>query len=155
MKDNFSFHVQTISPYLATSLISAIFLLRHLRATDQMEQIKHYLRQQVMELIIFLVICLLLTLARAPQNLVEGFNLMYQYLSRPVLTFLVGVGSMLVFGIIYLVAAFIGLIENNKELRNLELMADSGIDRAFGWDSATKGVKIEWIRPFLISIVGW
>ncbi len=149
---NLGLHLQTISPYLTTSLISAVFLLRHLRATDQMEHLKLYLKQQIMELITFLTICLLLTLARAPQNLVESFQLMYQYLLRPILTFIAEVGGLLVLGLINLIAAFIGLFTKKRDLQNLDFKSEGETGQGFSLNIATTKVDLEWIRPFLISI---
>ena len=65
------------APYLIGALISAVFLLRHLRAVDQMEQRREYQWQQMTELSVFLAVCLILTLVRAPQNLMFGLKQIY------------------------------------------------------------------------------
>lgn len=147
----FNSSVQVTGPYLAASLVSAIFLLRHLRAVNHMEQIKLYRRQQFMELMIFLVICLLLTLARAPQNLVEGLKLMYQYLLRPILTFFVGIISMLILEIINLVVGLIGFLTNNKEMRNVNFEIGNAADQYLDLIGNVGG-HAEWTIPFLYSI---
>ncbi len=148
---NFNSYVQAIGPYLTASLISAVFLLRYLRAVNQMEQMKHYLRQQFMEFMIFLVLCLLLTFARAPQNLVAGLKLMYQYLLGPIIQFFAKAISMLLLGVIYLISAIIGFLTNKKELHSIDLTGGGAADQAFGLDD-TAGFSLEWIIPFLYSI---
>jgi hypothetical protein len=148
---HFSSHVQAISPYLASSLVSAVFLLRHLRADNQMEQLKQYRRQQVMELMMFLVICLLLTLIKAPQNLLEGLSLAYQYLLRPILMFLAQGIGMIIMGVIYLAIAIISFL-TKKEMHYPDTKAVGAPEDSFGFDTAA-GVNVEWIRPFLLSIV--
>ena len=149
--NKFSSYVQAIGPYLSATLVSATFLLRHLRAVNQMEQIKLYRRQQLMELMIFLGICLLLTLAKAPQNLAEGLILMYQYLLRPVLTFLGGVIGMIVLGVIYLFYAVIGILTNKKEIQNIDVEFGSAADKYSELRDSIES-NVEWVKPFLYSI---
>lgn len=146
-----STHVQAIGPYLASSLVSAVFLLRHLRAANQMEQLKQYRRQQVMELLMFLVICLLLTLVKAPQNLLEGLNLVYQSLLRPILVFFAQSLGMIVMGVIYLVIAVINFL-TKKELHYPDTEGVGAPEDSFGFKTSA-GFDMEWVRPLLLSIV--
>ncbi len=145
------FAIDITGPYIVASLVSASFLLRHLRAVHQMEQIKQYRRQQFMELMIFLIICSLLTLAKAPQNLAEGFLLMYQALLRPILTVFAGILGALILGIIQLLLALIGLVTKNKEIRSMEAQVGDAADQSLQLIEGV-GRGIEWIKPFLYSV---
>ena len=148
---NFSHAVQAASPYLIAAFVSAVFLLRYLRTEDQMEQMKRYRRQQFMEMLVFLGLCLLLTIARAPQNLVEGLKLLYLNLLIPVLSFLLSIVGMLIGGIIYLVAAVVSLFTNNKGMGEVKVnfgktMRPSIVIPATGNSGAA------WVIPLLYSI---
>lgn len=147
----FNSSLQVMGPYLAASLISAVFLLRHLRAVGQMEQIKLYRRRQFMELMIFLAVCLLLALVRAPQNLVEGLILMYHYLLRPILMFIINTLGVIVLGLVYLVLVVIGFLTNNKEIPDFIFKSGNAADQPFTF-KGYKGGNVEWIMPFLYSV---
>jgi len=116
----FSIAAQAACPYLITALVSAVFLLRQLRAVNQMEQMKRYRRQQFLELLAFLVLCLLLTLARAPQNLVEGLKLMYQHFLGPMLAFFVGIVTMLIGGIFYLILSAVSFVTKSSNMEEVK-----------------------------------
>jgi hypothetical protein len=116
---NFGTSMQAACPYLVTAMVSAVFLLRQLRAENQMEQMKEYKWQQFMELLVFLIISLLLTLIRVPQNLMEGLKLMYQYLLGPILAFIGSIIGVLVGGIFYLGTAILAFFTNNQQIREI------------------------------------
>jgi hypothetical protein len=143
--------LQTASPYLIAALVSAVFLLRHLRSDNQMEQMKRYRRQQFMELLAFLAVSLMLTLARAPQNLVEGLKLMYQHLLVPILSILVSIASMLISGIIYLIIAVVSFLSKNNEMAELKTQYGKTMRESIVITDA--GVAdVGWIINFMYSI---
>ena len=72
-------------PYLVFTIISIIFMLRHLRTQHLRVGQKGYYSQQRWELIIFLFVCMLLTLVRAPQNLFVGIQLLFGGVIQPLL----------------------------------------------------------------------
>lgn len=125
----FVLSMYTACPYLTASLISAVLILRHLRAENYMKQIKLYGRQQFVELIIFILICLLLTLAQALQNLAKGLKLAYMYLLRPLLMFIVNIIGMLIFVIVNLFLRLIAFLSNNKEIQSVDLGTDQAADK--------------------------
>jgi hypothetical protein len=148
---NFGHAVQEASPYLITALISAVFLLRHLRTDNQMEQMKQYKRQQFMELLAFIAVSVLLTFAKAPQNIVEGLRLLYQYLLRPVLSFITGLIGMLIGGIIYLITKLVGIYTGNKEM--VEVKIEFGKSVGHSMDiTDVEATNIDWVVPLLCSI---
>jgi hypothetical protein len=139
-------------PYLIVVILSAVFLLRHLRADHQMGQLKRYKRQQYMELLAFLIISILLTLARVPQNLAEGLNLMYQHVVGPVLSFIVSTIGTLIGGIIYLVIAAIRFLTRNNE--RFEFKTQSGETAIQSFDITESNPTVfDWIVPLMYSIV--
>jgi len=143
--------VETACPYLITALVSAVFLLRYLRADNQMGQLKRYRRQQLMELLAFVVISLLLTLARAPQNLVEGLKLMYQHLLVPILSFLAGIIGMLVGGIIYLVLAAVSFLTKNNVMEEAKIQFGDTMQQSIeNTDAKVSGA--DWVVPLIYSI---
>jgi hypothetical protein len=75
-------------PYLVITVVSIVFMLRHLRTLQQRKEQKGYYSQQLWEMIVFLAFCVMLTIARAPQNLLVGIRLLYQNLIVPVLSLL-------------------------------------------------------------------
>lgn len=147
----FSTSVQGASPYLITAMVSAVFLLRYLRTDHQMEQMKRYRRQQLIELLAFLVSCLLLTFAKAPQNLAEGLKLLYQHLLVPILSFVGGIVGMLFAGIIYLVLAVVSFLTKDKELQRVNRNQGKTIGKITD-DVTTKVTNTDWAAPLLYSI---
>lgn len=142
--------MQISSLYLIGASISAVFLLRHLRALNQIEQRKEYQWQQFIEFSAFLVICLILTLIKAPQNLLFGLNQIYSNLVVPAITYLATLIVMLIYGIFNLL---IGLIEfiTNKKIEKLELNYDAFIQQPeLISESDTKDVS--WLIPFLYCV---
>jgi hypothetical protein len=81
---------------------------------NEMEQMKIYEKQQFIELTLFLVICILLTLIKAPLHLLEGAKLLYQYLVIPVLVIIVSILGGILYGILYLVLIVIDLVKRDK-----------------------------------------
>ncbi|MDF2908222.1 MAG: hypothetical protein K0R34_3543, partial [Herbinix sp.] len=75
-------------PYLVVTIVSIVFMLRHLRTLQRREGQKGYYSQQLWEMIIFLAVCVMLTIARVPQNLLVGIRVLYQNLILPVLSLL-------------------------------------------------------------------
>lgn len=143
--------MQAAGPYLTASLISAIFLMRHLRALNHMKVLKMYGRQQFVELIVFMLICLLLTIAKAPQNLVRGLKLTYLHLLKPILTFIVNTLSLILYVIVSMFLYFIGLLSKNKEIQNRGFSSDSAADRLIKIKDSFDG-NSEWVVPFLYSV---
>ena len=143
--------VQTASPYLIAALVSAVFLLRYLRADNQMGQMKRYRRQQFLELLAFIVISLLLTLARAPQNLVEGLKQMYQHLLVPILSFLVGIIGMLIGGVIYLILAAGSVVTKNSKVEEAKIKLGETMQQSIEITDA-KAAGAEWVLPLIYSI---
>jgi len=147
---NFGTAVQTASPYLITALLSAVFLLRFLRTDNQMGQMKRYGRQQFMELLAFLAISMLLTIAKVPQNLAEGLKLMYQHLLGPILSFLASITGVLIGGIIYLVIAAVSFLTKNNEMA--EVRKDFGKTMQQSIDiTEGKVASIDWVVPLMYS----
>ncbi len=139
------------APYLIGALISAVFLLRHLRAVDQVEHRREYQWQQMTELSVFLAVCLILTLVRAPQNLMFGLKQIYHYILGPLLSFLASAIIMLVYWIIRLIVAAVGMLTGNPELieRGQELVNPPGdLFRITGSDVSDTG----WWAPLLYSV---
>lgn len=147
----FSTALQTASPYIILTIISAVFLLRHLRADNQMEQMKQYRIQQIVELLTFLLASLLLTLVKAPQNLVEGLKLLYQNLIVPIVSVLFSILGMLISGLIYIIIAAVSLLTNNKGLRKIEVGKTIGSSQPVDINKV-KVRNIDWIMPFLYAI---
>lgn len=148
---NFSTSILVACPYLIVTMVSAILLLRHLRAVNQMEQMKRYRLQQFMELLAFLAICLLLTLARAPQYLVEGLKQMYQHLLVPILSFLVSILGMLFYGIVYLISKAIRYPTNNKEIKGVKINFGNMISQSKDITDVN-GAGTGWVVPLMYSI---
>ncbi|MHB8127020.1 MAG: hypothetical protein ACYDEJ_15550 [Desulfitobacteriaceae bacterium] len=143
--------IETASPYLIVALLSAVFLLRYLRADNQMGQMKRYRRQQFMELMAFLIISLLLTLARAPQNLVEGLKQMYQHLLVPILSFLTGIIGMLIGGIIYLVLAAGSVLTKNSKVEEAKIKLGETMQQSLEITDA-KAAGADWVLPLIYSL---
>lgn len=113
--NQFSISIQAIFPYLILAIISGVFLLRHLRAGGEMEQIDVYEKQQFIELTIFLLVCVLLTLLKAPVHILEGFSLLYHQLLIPLMTALVSVIGMLLSILIYLGSLLLSVINKTNK----------------------------------------
>ncbi len=88
--------------YLVCFLISTIFLLRNLRVGNEMEQMKTYEKQQFIEIMLFLLICICLTLLKAPVHVVEGIKLLYFNIIAPVVIFLFTIVGIVIIAIAYL-----------------------------------------------------
>ncbi len=148
----FRMGIEAASPYLTAACISAIFLLRHLRAVHQLEQMKLYRRQQLFELLAFLLISLLLTLAKAPQNLLLGIKQLYLHIIEPLLSLLTTLLGMLIYGIINLIIALYRLITNDQDVQNIEFVADeqtiNGAEEYFRGASA----DLRWLIPLLYAL---
>ncbi len=148
---DFKTAMQAASPYLIMALVSAVFLLRHLRVVNPMEEMKLYRRQQLLELLGFLVICLLVTFARVPQNLMEGFKLLYQYLLIPIISLLGSFVAVVIGGIIYLIMSALSSVINNKEIEGAKVYVANTVDK-YSDISDIRIANIEWIIPLLYSI---
>ena len=147
----FSTAMQVTCPYLIAALVSAVFLLRHLRAVNQMKQMKQYKLQQFIELLAFLVICLMLTLARAPQYLMDGLKQMYLHLLVPILSFFASILGMLLYGIIYLVTSAVGFLTNNQELKEANIDFGNMTNHPIDITDA-KAAEADWVVPILYSV---
>ncbi len=146
----FSIAMQTASPYLTAAILSAVFLLRHLRSVHKMEQVKQYRRQQLLELIGFITLSLLLTLAKAPQNLVEGFKQLYLHVIEPVLGFLISFFGMLLYGILKLLISLIRPVSGEKEIEIPKFIFGKQEDLAIGSpDTVADGM--DWLLPILYA----
>lgn len=147
---NISTSLQAACPYLVTALVSAVFLLRQLRAENQREQMKEYKWQQFMELLVFLIISLLLTLIRVPQNLMEGLKLMYLYLLGPILAFIGSIVGILVGGIFYLGTAILAFLTNNQQIR--EINSDNGKTEKQIINLPDAKSMGAWVMPLVYSV---
>ncbi len=138
-------------PYLIVAIVSFGFRLRQFRTDAGMEHQKGYHRHQIIEMVLFLGVCVLLTLLRAPQNLQKGISLLFMYIIKPVFSFLVSLISMIIGGVIYLVISLLSLATKERELvKRREAMGDSillTLDRTV--DVVTNR---EWILPLLYSV---
>jgi uncharacterized protein YneF (UPF0154 family) len=139
---------QEAGPYLIITLISSVFLLRHLRAINQMEQMKQYRRQQFIEVLAFLIICLLLTLTKTPQNLMYGFKLLYLNLLAPILTLVTSIISLVIGVMTYLILGLIELVTNHKGLQEVKI--SDTIEQSMDAIRANN-TSIVWLRPLLYS----
>ncbi|MDF2474450.1 MAG: hypothetical protein K0R21_2232 [Anaerocolumna sp.] len=148
---DFSAALEVAGPYLIGALLSAVFLLRHLRAVNQMEQMKRYSRQQFMELLAFFIICIFFTLAKTPQYLVEGLKQIYQHLLVPIISFFASIIGMLFYGIIYLIIAALKFFTNSKEINEINLNSDDIVSNYIDVTHA-KGAALDWVVPFIYSI---
>lgn len=106
---------EVIINYSIFVMISAIFLLRNLRVGNDMEQMKTYEKQQFIELTLFLIICLLLTLLKAPLHVLEGVRILYFNVVAPVVIFLFTILGIVVLAIFYLLILLLDLITGGKK----------------------------------------
>lgn len=111
-------------PYVVTTMVCIVFMLRHLRTMDRKGGQKGYHLQQLWEMMMFLMVCVLLTLARAPQNLMIGIRLLYDSIIRPILTLISGGFGYILGTVIYLINSLLSSMLGRRELsqRNDELM---------------------------------
>jgi hypothetical protein len=138
------------SPYLIGALVSAVFLLRHLRAVNQMEQMKQYQWQQLAEFSVFLVVCLILTLVRAPQNLMLGLRQVYSYLVQPLLSFLATFVIMLVYGIIRLILSIAGTVTDSPKIIEYKIKFGEPMKQRF--ENNDMNADASWLEPLLYSL---
>lgn len=125
----FVMSIQAVAAYLVIALISAVFLMRHLRVENKMEQMGIYEKQQFTELIFFLFICVILTLLKVPQHIMDGFGLLYHYLLIPILSFLISVAGMLLYGILYLVTFVINVTPGNNKTQEIPILMGDILDQ--------------------------
>ena len=138
-------------PYLITAMLSFGFMLRHLRSDYGMGSQKGHYRQQIWEMVLFIVICLLLTVVRAPQNLLKGLSLLFDKVIQPVISFIAGVISMIFSAIIYLIISIVSLFTENRELAMRKSEVENGMLVSFDLSVDTVANK-EWIIPLLYSL---
>ena len=138
-------------PYLITAMVSFGFLLRHLRSDHGMESQKGYHQQQIWEMLLFLAICVLLTVVRAPQNLLKGLSLLYHNVIQPVISSLAGLISMIFGGIIYLIISIVSLFTENRELAMRKAEIRDSVFSPLDFSVDTVSSK-EWITPLLYSV---
>ncbi|MBP1755745.1 MAG: hypothetical protein H6Q59_2143 [Firmicutes bacterium] len=139
------------SPYFVAALVTAVFLLRHLRIDHHIDQIKGYRKQQLIELLAFLTICLLLTLVRAPQNILLGVKLFYHQLIVPILSLIAGVVAMLIRGILYLLASLYRLFTNPREVNLKGDEAGADISQLLNVPDVTI-TDLSWMQPIVYSL---
>jgi hypothetical protein len=138
-------------PYIITTIVSIVFMLRHLRNEHRTEGHKGYYLQQVWELMMFLVVSVLLAIARAPQNLWKGIQLLYDYIIQPIISALFGLISMIFGGIIYLLLSLLSLAVGSRELaQRRDEMGD--VLNEIPDVTVTKVSNQEWILPLLYSL---
>ncbi len=138
-------------PYLTTAIVCFCFMLRHLRTDHGMDSQKGYYRQQVWEMVLFLAVCMLLTLVRAPQNLMKGLSLLFLNVIRPAIAFIVGLISMIFGGVIYLIISLLSFVTKSRELEVRK--AEMGDNILVSLDLTVDTVlSKEWILPLLYSL---
>ncbi len=144
--------LQVACPYFIMAMVSAVALLRDLRFHNQTESEQEYHhRQQLIELIAFLIISALLTIIKAPQNLFHGLRLIYLSLLEPIIAFLAGVIGIIISGIIYLLIAIFKLVTNNREIRQVQIDLGSPIEQAANAYNTTSS-NPNWVMPLLYSV---
>lgn len=144
----FSAAIAVISPYLVGAVVSAVFLLRHMRVGNEMEQMRIYERQQFIELAIFLVICVFLTLLKAPMHIWEGVSLLYHHVLAPVVIFLISIIGMLVYGILYLGAFLVDAMQGTSNSQEIKIL----IGEIISENSNNAEVKTFQALPILYTI---
>ncbi len=134
-------------PYLVVTIVSTVFMLRHLRTLQRRGGQKGYYSQQIWEMIIFLAVCVMLTIARAPQNLLVGIQLVYQILILPVLTLI----GFIIGGIISLIISMLSMEGCSRET---SLRGDDWIDRLIDIPDIEEVTVSSnaWIIPLLYSL---
>ena len=141
----------TTIPYLTTAIICFAFMLRHLRTNNGMGSQKGYYRQQALEMVLFLAVCVLLTIVRAPQSLQKGLSLLFFNVIKPVIGFLAGLIGIIFGGIIYLVTSIFSFLTQNRELAIRKGEMGENILDSFDITVDTV-VSKEWILPLLYSL---
>jgi hypothetical protein len=143
---NFLEALRVTLPYLAITIVSIVFMLRHLRTLQKRAGQKGYYSQQLWEMLIFLAVSVMLTIARAPQNLLVGIRLLYQNLIVPVL-------SLLGFILGTIISLMISMLSIEGCSREASLRGDDWIDRLTKIPDI-KEVNVSsnaWIIPLLYS----
>jgi hypothetical protein len=138
-------------PYLITALVSAGFLLRELRIEPQMKQQKGYYRQQIGEMLLFLIISIFLTIARAPQNLLVGLQLLYLNVIQPVIGFIGGLIGIVFGAIMYFLISGVSLFVNSRELTQRKDEFGNSLRDTVD-TTAINVTVIDWILPLLYSV---
>ncbi len=139
------------TPYLTIVIICFCFMLRHLRTDPGMKSQKGYYRQQVLEMVLFMGSCVLLTIIRAPQNLYKGLALLFTNVILPVFAFFASLIG-LIFGIvIYLITSLISFMTKSRELAVRRDEMGANIFEALDVTVDSVGSK-EWIVPLLYSL---
>lgn len=147
----FAKSIEVALPYLVVTMLSIVFLLRHLRTLKQIDGHKGGYSGQIWEVLIFLMACVLLTMARAPQNLLLGLRLLYHNLLQPILSFLAGLIGVILGGIIYGIISLLSFVTESRELslRQNEL----GNRLKDSLDISTVAISNKtWILPLLYSL---
>jgi hypothetical protein len=143
--------VRAALPYIVTTLVSIIFMLRHLRNEQGREGQKGYYLQQVWEMVTFLVVSVLLAITRAPQNLMIGLQLIYNNIIQPVIALISSIITIIFGGIIYLILSLLSLAFDNREL--VERKEEMGNQLNKIPEVAKVNVSYqEWILPLLYSL---
>ncbi len=138
-------------PYLIVVIVSIGFQLRQFRTDAGMKNQKDYKRHQLIEMVLFLSVCVLLTLLRAPQNLQKGISLLFTYVIRPVFSFLVSLISIIFSGVMYLIISLMSLVIKERELAvRRDEMGDNILKEIDGTVDVV--TNREWILPLLYSI---
>ncbi len=134
-------------PYLVVTIVSVISMLRHLRTLQLRKEQKGFYSQQLWEMIMFLAVCVLLTFARAPQNLLVVIRLLYQNLFLPVLSLI----GFIIGGIISLIISMLSMEGCSRKA--LPHGNDDWIDRLIDIPEIEKVTVSSnaWILPLLYS----
>lgn len=112
-------------PFLVVLVVSIVLLLRHLRTRLWREGQKGYHVQLVGEMVIFLSVCVLLTLTRTPQNLFLGLQFLYRGIILPLLSLLGTLVGMLLGRIITFLLSLLNL-------ESLAGRSSSGEEESYG-----------------------
>lgn len=139
-------------PYLITVIVSFGFMLRHLRSDHGMESQKGYYRQQIWEMVLFIAVCVLLTIVRAPENLLKDLSLLFFNVIQPLISIIGGLISMIFGGIIYLIISLVSLVTKNREVALRKAELEDGLLASLDISVDTVSSKA-WIYPLLYSIV--
>jgi len=127
-------------PYLALMLVSGITLLRMLRDNNRGSG-------QMLIMAIFAIVCILLTVGRAPQLLGAAIGLLYNYLLRPILQGMAFAMALLLYGfarIISYLFPFKGAAESQEqEMDFMQVIGELGYrDEVFRDDGLPPWIPI-------------
>ncbi|MFV0342153.1 MAG: hypothetical protein ACK5JH_04575 [Anaerocolumna sp.] len=111
----FGLAMEMVMPYLIVAMISATFLLRNLRVGKEMDQLKNYEKQQLIELTVFLISCLLLTLVKAPLHVLDVMYFLYQGVLIPLVWLVAQVIGGLVLAFVYLILPVMRFLTGNMD----------------------------------------